>query len=480
MSILRAPALQQPLVFVDIETNGLNAQRGKIIEIAAIRVENGEVVKTFQTLLDPGTPLPQFITRLTGITANDLHGAPYFEDIAEELSQVLSGAIFVAHNVRFDYSFIKQEFARVGSSFSPQLLCTVRLSRALYPQEKSHKLASLITRHNFTYSHRHRAYDDAAVLWQFIKHVNEHFPVEQVTQAVSQQIKTPSIPKNVPVDTIKRLPEGPGVYTFYGQAGQPIYIGKSVSIKKRVMSHFSRDHADAKEFAMSQHVYDIKAQTTAGELTALLLESQQIKQLQPQYNRRLRRLQKMLLIVRERDALGYDQLHMQDADEIGSENTQNIMAVYATRGKARTALSTITKNNSLCPKLMGLEKATGACFLRQLHKCLGACEQEESPDSYNARVQAAFDNTRIHDWPYKKAIVIEEQYANTAQAIVVDKWRVLGWFTQEADCDPVFTADYQQFDIDTYKILRSQLTGGMRNFTIKQIDTAVLHELTNS
>lgn len=190
-------ALHEPLVFVDIETNGLSPVSGRIIEVAAIRVENGEVTQELNKLIDPGAPLPYFTTQLTGITDDDMRNAPVFTEIAEELHQILDDAVFVAHNVNFDYSFIKQEFARIGRDFDPLKLCTVRLSRALYPEYKSHKLANLIERHGFTYAARHRAYDDAHILWQFLQHVETAFEHDILAQAIAKQIKHPFTPKKL-------------------------------------------------------------------------------------------------------------------------------------------------------------------------------------------------------------------------------------------------------------------------------------------
>ena len=189
MSELAISVLDAPLVFVDVETNGLDSSRGRVIEVAAIRVEGGKVVQTFRSLIDPEVDVPYYITNLTGITADDLSGAPTFDVVADELRGVLDGAIFVAHNVRFDYSFLQQEFARLGLPFLPRQLCTVKLSRALYPLEKGHKLQDLIQRHGFSFVARHRAYDDAAVLWQFIVHVRKHFPPEQVALAIGRQLR---------------------------------------------------------------------------------------------------------------------------------------------------------------------------------------------------------------------------------------------------------------------------------------------------
>jgi DNA polymerase-3 subunit epsilon len=161
---------------------------GRVIEVAAIRVEHNEITRTFNKLIDPGVGLSYFITNLTGITDDDLRGAPTFMDIADELHDVLSGALFIAHNVNFDYSFLKQEFLRAGTKYAPQQLCTVKLSRALYPEHKSHKLANLIERHGFTYNARHRAYDDAHVLWQFLQHTRLAFTPDILHTAVTRQL----------------------------------------------------------------------------------------------------------------------------------------------------------------------------------------------------------------------------------------------------------------------------------------------------
>lgn len=188
-------ALHEPLVFVDIETTGLSPTSGRVIEVAAIRVKNGEVVQELNKLIDPGTELSRFTTQLTGITDDDLRVAPVFEEIAEELHHILDGAVFVAHNVNFDYSFLKQEFARIGRDFDPLRLCTVRLSRALYPEYKSHKLANLIERHGFSYAARHRAYDDAHILWQFLQHAETAFERDILLQAIAKQVKIPLLSK---------------------------------------------------------------------------------------------------------------------------------------------------------------------------------------------------------------------------------------------------------------------------------------------
>ncbi|MCA9340374.1 MAG: 3'-5' exonuclease, partial [Candidatus Saccharibacteria bacterium] len=148
---------ETPFVFVDIETNGGSGERGRIIEIAAIKVQYGEVIESFQTLVNPGSGIPRWITTLTGIQPGDLAEAPYFEDIATQVYEFLNDSVFVAHNVLFDYSFIRRELAAAGYRYNPKLFCTVKMSRALYPEHRGHSLEKIIQRHGLLTQHRHRA-----------------------------------------------------------------------------------------------------------------------------------------------------------------------------------------------------------------------------------------------------------------------------------------------------------------------------------
>lgn len=157
----------EPLVFVDVETTGGSAPSSRILEIGALRVEDGIVVDYMNQVIDPEEPVPRWITELTGIEQVETSGKPVFADVAPQLAQLFQGAVFVAHNVNFDYSFFSEEFRRMGQKFSMHRLCTVRLSRALYPSERSHRLDAVIARAGYQVANRHRAYDDADVLYKF-------------------------------------------------------------------------------------------------------------------------------------------------------------------------------------------------------------------------------------------------------------------------------------------------------------------------
>jgi DNA polymerase III subunit epsilon len=466
--------LDGPIVFVDVETNGLDHIRGRVIEVGAIRVEGGQVVREMKQLIDPGTPLPEFITSLTGIRESDLRGAPLFIAVADELYDILDGALFIAHNVRFDYSFLKQEFKRVGKEFRPQQLCTMRLSRTLFPEHRSHKLQSLIERHNFAVTARHRAYEDAQVLWQFIQLIQSTFDPELLKQAVAKQVKKPSLPKGLDPESLANLPDTYGVYIFEDADGNPLYVGKSVNIKKRVASHFAADHEHVGEFRMAQSVRNIKAQVTSGELSALLLESELIKQLMPMHNKMLRRTSKLILAKQTVNDDGYASVYLQEAFGIEPEDVADVLGIYTRRSQAKQSLDNMVKDWSLCPKLLGLEKSKGPCFLHQLHRCDGACVGKEPAESYNSRLAAAFEHHRIDAWPYKGPIMLAEKSAGESQeetstSVIIDQWCILAHVHQEPYCEPVIKERPKVFDLDTYKILRSYITRKISNLTITPV-----------
>jgi DNA polymerase-3 subunit epsilon len=471
--------LDGPLVFVDIETNGLNHIRGRVIEVAAIRVENGQIVDSVNTLVDPGSELPQFITNLTGITSNQVRSAPTFAQVAEELYELLDGSVFVAHNVRFDYSFLKQEFRRLGKDFLPRQLCTVKLSRVLYPDQRGHKLQDLINRHSFTYESRHRAYDDAHILWQFLQHVRRQFPEDVVEQAVAKQIGKPALPTGVRPEVIDSLPTGHGVYIFEDEQGRPLYVGKSITVKKRVLSHFGHDHDSTKEFKLSQSVRHITVHQTSGELESLLLESRLVKELQPLHNRMLRKTEKLLLAKADRTDGGHISVRLEETSGIDGDAVADILAVYPRRSTAKSSLQTIAKTFDLCPKLMGLEKTQAACFWYQLHKCRGACVGDEPPASYNERLYTAFDHHRIDAWPFRGPVLIEEvqESADIPTALVIDKWCVLAEVSQEEGCEPVIKSYAQAFDLDAYKILRSFILNKTAAVRIRPLSPGQLSQL---
>ncbi len=450
------------LTFVDVETTGLSPLRDRIIEIGILRMEKGRIKKKFNSLVNPEITLPPEITMLTGITSEQLENAPVFSRIAPDIRQLLEGSMFVAHNAKFDYSFLRSEFLRLDESYSSEILCTAKLSRRLYPRFKRHSLDSLIERHGFACALRHRAFDDAKVLAEFWKLVKKQFGTEILADAITAVTKSSALPPGISQETVRNLPESAGVYLFYGDNGSPLYIGKSVNIRERVRSHFYDYANSGKEAKIFQTVKSIESRTTSGELGALLLESQLIKEYQPLYNRMLRKPHLLTAVYRTVTPEGYYTVDARELSSISPEHIEGIVAIYRTRGHMKKSLVDLCYEHALCQKLMGLEKTNGRCFGSQIETCHGACVGSEPPAKYNMRFTEAFARTHIRQWPFPGPIGITEG----GKVHVVYKWCYLGLIGGEYDRESVM-GEEAAFDYDTYKILASYLLKRTRDTQIR-------------
>jgi DNA polymerase III subunit epsilon len=443
-----------PAVFVDIETNGGNGDRGRITEIALIRVEDGEVTEEYTTLINPGTPIPYWITKLTGISDGDVQDAPYFDEVAADIYRILEGAIFVAHNVRFDYSFVKRQLEAVGYIYRPKLFCTVRMSRALYIEHKGHSLEKIIARHGIATDARHRAYADAKAILDFTKLAIQEKGHEAFLASVATQFKTKTLPPNLDEAAFANIPQTPGVYIFEDAEKRPLYVGKSVNLRSRVMSHFANDTKIAKEMKLSLTSHSISFIQTETEIEALLLESAKVKELQPIHNRLLRRKTKQAVLVKTYDENGYASISVENRDLNEETDLGSIYGVYTSRMKAKARLDSLMKTFQLCPKLLGLESGSGRCFRSQLGLCHGACVGAEDVKRYNQRVEYALERSKIEAWPFKGELAVT---ISETKALVIDQWVIKGYITAIEDGTSHLERIVNGFDIDTYKILRSYL-----------------------
>ena len=274
----------EKLVFLDLETTGANPTVDRITEIGLVEVDSSGKATRWSSLVNPEIPIPAFIQSLTGISNDMVRNAPSFDQLAPALHERLQGALFIAHNARFDYGFLRNEFTEAGYAFRAEVLCTVKLSRKLYPQENRHSLDVLIARHDLKPDARHRALADADVLWQLWQKIRAELPPATFDEALGTLLQRPSLPSHLPTNVLDDCPDTPGVYLFYGENELPLYVGKSVRLRQRVMSHFNSDHKLYKDMRLSQQLHHIEWRETAGEVGALLLEAQLVKDLQPIHN----------------------------------------------------------------------------------------------------------------------------------------------------------------------------------------------------
>jgi DNA polymerase III subunit epsilon len=464
--------LTRPLAIVDIETAGSSALYGRVIEVAVLRVENGVLVDSFHSLVDPQRPIPPSIEQLTGITNDDLRGAPTFGKIARKLLAILDGAIFVAHSARFDYGLLKNEFRRGRREFTARTLCTVRLSRLLFPQHRHHDLTSVIGRHGLPCQHRHRALDDAMAVFEFLKHLQDTEP-QRLAEGMAALLRAATLPPHLDLNAKEDLPERPGVYLLYGKDRELLYVGKSVNIKARVLSHFSGDHASGRQMEMTRSVHSIETRTTAGELGALLLESKLIKELQPIYNQVSRRKRNLIVARRHLTPQGYLAIALEEIERIEPDVDSPIMALFRSFKQGKEFLARTGREYHLCQKLLGLERTQGYCFAYHLQQCNGACKCEEGAESYNQRVEQAFAGYRIKAWPFAGGIMIEERSSGEeGEVFLIDRWCLVASYRySELGFERHIPGDYR-FDVDSYRILTRYLFNRANRKTIRHVPRA--------
>ncbi|SFP91479.1 exonuclease domain-containing protein [Hymenobacter arizonensis] len=408
---------------IDLETTGGQPTQDRITEIA-IYIHDGEkIVDEYATLLNPGRAIPPFITQLTGITNDMVSDAPKFHEVARKVVEMTEGCVFVAHNVRFDYSFLKKEFADLGYNYSRKTLCTVRLSRSLIPGQPSYSLGKLCQNIGIPLENRHRAAGDAhatAVLFGRLLKITQDSeavqnglppadtlarvdalapagrrpdgtkaPSPKRVAAVQEAIRTALIPPLVSPALVASLPQATGVYYFHNEAGEVIYVGKSINIYKRIQQHFAVDVKSRKSLEFKNSIADITWELTGSELVALLYESHLIKHFKPAYNRQQRRSVFPAGIYLRIDEQGYKRLAYGRAD---ARNAEIPIIALGNQFKAQGFLYHKVAKYNLCQKMCGLYKTQGACFDYQVHRCQGACMGLEPPETYNLRVDEAIDS----------------------------------------------------------------------------------------
>lgn len=247
----------RPLAFVDLETTGATAANDRITEIGIVEVDPNGSVREWQQLVNPGVPISPFIEQLTGISNRMVASAPPFADVANEALKRLQGRLFIAHNARFDYGFLRSEFKRTGTRFHAPVLCTVKLSRMLFPEHKKHNLDALIERHDLQAEARHRALADAQLIHQFWEKIHVDRGIEAIQNAMCALNPCPALPDHL-LPVMDELPDGPGRYFFLDKDNRLLYENDAKNIRKRVTTHFSGKTKSPREleFIRATHKID--------------------------------------------------------------------------------------------------------------------------------------------------------------------------------------------------------------------------------
>ncbi len=380
---------------IDLETTGLSPAAERITEIAVYLHDGRKITGEFQTLLNPEKRIPYQITGLTGISDRMVADKPRFCEVARQIVEMTEGRIIVGHNVAFDYGFLRHEFKRLFYDYRRKTLCTKQLSRKLMPGKRSYGLGALCKDLNITIQGAEPlagsaeapgtfAGGDALATVKLFEHLRS---LEDDILRLSLK----GLNSNLDREIIDHLPEETGVYYFIDGNGEVIYVGKSLNIRDRILSHLS-NNGSRKAMEMRDRVVDIKWELTGSELIALLLESDEIKRRKPVFNRSQRRTIFQYGLFTVTDLNGYKWLQVKRMN--GNEAP---LTTYATQKEGRAHLQLLVDEYHLCQKLCGLYPASGSCFYHQISLCFGACLGKEPPAEYNSRVDAAIGKYLYHE-----------------------------------------------------------------------------------
>ncbi|MFZ4538068.1 exonuclease domain-containing protein [Propionivibrio sp.] len=444
----------EPLIFVDLETSGANFANDRIIEIGFVEVdENG--VREWSSLVNPERPVSEFITGLTGINTAMVSTAPVFEQLAPVVLEKLRGRLFIAHNARFDYTFLKREFKRIGIDFRAPNLCTVKLSRKLFPEHHRHSLDALLTRYDIAVGDRHRALADAQALWDLWQRWHELLPTETIRNTIDAIVGRPELPAQIDPALIDDLPEAPGAYALYGEDGSVLLIKRSANIRQQVLAHFAPANRDT---ALVRNTWRIEWREAAGELGARLHELE----LSAATRKSTEELCSWQLIQHGEGDFRPQLVYARDID---FALATDLFGLYMNQREAIHALRKLAEVHRLCHSQIGIGagKPGEACVAYKQKTCRGVCVGKETVSLHSARLMTALAKFKLSDWPYPGpvALVERDEFGMREDYHLMSCWRHLGTVHDEAALHELLEIRSERgFDPDIYRIINKFLKAG--------------------
>lgn len=461
-------------IFLDLETTGPRPASDLITEIGIVEVTDHGVTR-WSTLVNPQVPIPPFIQELTGITDAMVENAPTFAALSEQVRQRLQRGLVIAHNARFDYGFLRHAYQRLNQPFQCEVLCSIKLSRKLFPEEVKHGLDALMARHGLVAPTRHRALADADLLWQFWRMLETTIPADTLARTMESLLERPHIPRHLQPELLDDIPDGPGVYLFRGEGDEPLYLGKALQLRPRVLSHVVTDRLSEKERRLAQQIRRIEWHETAGEMGAALLEAKLAKQLHPAHSRTTLAPPEVWSWQLQDSGTGRMQPVLACANGLDFGRTDHLYGLFNSREKAEMALRALASSHGLTLAAAEDGKVLDDAWAGyKLHLTSNAGTDEERTQQFRERLAAALAPLRLQTWPFPgTAATIVENGANGAPDIhLIHNWCYLGTARSDDDlCDLLEQAPANpSFDVDTYKIVTRAL----------KLDQAQLHPLAPS
>jgi DNA polymerase-3 subunit epsilon len=438
------------LAFVDLETTGLGPDFNRILEIGIVCVDDGSVVSEWSSLLNPGGSVPAAIRFYTGLSDEMLDSAPRFEDIAAQIRDRLDGRVFLAHNARFDHGFLRSEFKRLGWDFSPEVVCTVALSRKLYPHHVLHNLDALMDRHGLSASPRHRALPDAQLIWQFWQCVQRELAPQQVTDALEAVAQAWQRSQQFNPELIDGIPAKHGAYVLHGEDRMPLHIGRSDNLRQRVLAHLNPAARSPRAVYLAHGTRDVSYYRTAGRLGSMLKETA----LMEEYSARdSGAAASPLLSWKSRTAATAGPLlELTSLHDCAPGPGTVLFGIYDSERKARNALRKKARTAGVCTLLAGLgasKKACDECGKKKSDP--SACASDRRGPA--ARILSALTPLRVQEWPYAGAIGVKEKN----EVHVINGWSYVGTARTDDQLHALLECRTHRFDLAVYRILVKQL-----------------------
>lgn len=404
----------QRFAIVDIETTGSHAKGHGITEIAVIISDGRAILERWETLIDPGTPIPLHITQLTGITNEMVEAAPTFDAIADELEDLLQNSVFVAHNVGFDYAFIRGHFETMGRVWRSPKLCTVRMGRKLLPGHASYSLGRICQDLNIANEARHRAMGDCTATVELFHRMMALDSAEAVVASMLKRGERESwLPQHVDASDFESLPTAPGVYRFLNEKGTPLYIGMSHNVRHRVRTHFNGSMKSSRRQAFLRDVHRIEGEATGSVLMARLIEDELIRMHWPIHNRAQKSIPMLTALIAYTDQRGFMRLSLQR-----QKHTKHAIRSFRNAEDARAWLHQCAKEYGIAPELLGLGSDG---------RSDGVPESERA--HHNAAVERLIRKAQQSD---RWAIVDRGREADEWAVVLMENDQVKGWgFTSE-------------------------------------------------
>lgn len=449
----------EKLVFIDLETTGPNPAYDRITEIGIVEV-SAAGVQRWSTLVNPEVAIPPFIRQLTGINDDMVRDAPRFETLSKELLQRLDGCLFIAHNARFDYGFLRNAFKRTGGTLRCDVLCTVKLSRKLFPEEPRHSLDALVERHGLLADARHRALADADLLWQYWRKLQNTVDAEVLQSIIRQLLQRPNLPEHIDPDVFDDISDTPGVYVFYGENDAVLHVGKASQLRQRVLSHFHGDHPSTRDQLFARLLRRIEWHETAGDLGTDLLEAKLARQfgLAHEFRHGLCAWQ-----VQERNDGGF-RLSLLHSSRTDFGRTRRVYGLFNTRQKAEKAIDALAEK-------LGLQavRPEASAGLPAAHIDIA------SPQADGDRMMQMLSALKLMSWPYPGPVALTEASRGGLSEIhLIDNWCHLGTVNEEQAAQGLLDVSPANppFDANTCRIVSRAIAAG--KVTVRLLERSAL------